>query len=306
VTYSGVVVYDEGNVTSRGLQIASAAAAVVVSATVAGAALLGGSALSDPGAPGRQNDRLVAVPATPSASSFVTPSGATTRSSLARAHSRPECQRQEKPAICHREQKHRPTAKPIRRSTRSPSTAPKPVKRSTATTAKTHSTKPTPTRKSTKTAKQASPKTTSSSSSSYATRSDWANAVLSELNSERAKHGLRALKMNSKPVSAAHKHNLAMAKANTLSHQLKGEAALGSRVSAAGYRWSAVGENVAYNGRRSQDGLLAVQKAMYNEKPPNDGHRKNILSKTYVDVGIDVISDSVHDKVWLVTDFGKP
>jgi uncharacterized protein YkwD len=112
--------------------------------------------------------------------------------------------------------------------------------------------------------------------------------------------------MNSKLVSAAHKHNLAMARANTLSHQLKGEAALGSRVSAAGYRWTAVGENVAYNGRRSQDGVLAVQQAMYNEKPPDDGHRKNILSKTYVDVGIDVISDSVHGKVWLVTDFGKP
>lgn len=130
--------------------------------------------------------------------------------------------------------------------------------------------------------------------------------MLSELNSERAEHGLPALKMNSKLVSAAHNHNLAMAKANTLSHQLKGEAALGSRVSAAGYRWSAVGENVAYNGRRSEDGVLAVQEAMYNEKPPNDGHRKNILSKTFVDVGIDVISDSVHDKVWLVTDFGKP
>src|SRR4029434_6250458 len=99
--------------------------------------------------------------------------------------------------------------------------------------------------------------------------------------------------MKSKLVSAAHKHNLAMAKANTLSHQLKGEAALGSRVSAAGYRWNAVGENIAANGRRSEAGVLAVQKAMYNEEPPNDGHRKNILSKTYVDVGIDVISDSV-------------
>jgi uncharacterized protein YkwD len=304
VTYSGVVVYDEGNVTSRGLRIASAAAAVVVSAAVAGAALFGGSALSDPAAPDGQDDRLVAVPATPSP--FVTPSGATTRSGLARAHSRPECQRQEKPAICHREQSPRPTAKPIRRSTKSRTTAPKPSKRSTATTAKPDNSKSTSTGKSTKPSKQASPKTTSSSSSGYATRSDWANAVLSELNSERAKHGLRALKMNSKLVSAAHKHNLAMAKANTLSHQLKGEAALGSRVSAAGYRWSAVGENVAYNGRRSKDGILAVQKAMYNEKPPNDGHRKNILSKTYVDVGIDVISDSVHGKVWLVTDFGKP
>jgi uncharacterized protein YkwD len=306
VTYSGVVVYDEGNVTSRGLRIASAAAAMVVSAAVAGAALFGGTALSDPGAPTGQDERLVAVPATPSATPFVTPNGTTTRPNLARAHARPECQRQDKPAICHRQQKHRLSATPIRRSTKSSSTAPKTTKRSTATTAKSHYTKPKPKPKPTKTATEASPKATSSRSSGYDTRSDWADAVLSELNSERAKHGLKALKMNSELVSAAHKHNLAMAKANTLSHQLNGEAALGSRVSAAGYRWSAVAENVAYNGRRSEDGVLDVQKAMYNEKPPNDGHRKNILSKTYVDVGIDVISDSVHDKVWLVTDFGKP
>jgi len=111
--------------------------------------------------------------------------------------------------------------------------------------------------------------------------------------------------MNSKLVSSAHTHNLAMAKANTLSHQLTGEAALGSRVSAAGYSWTMVGENIAYNSDRSQSGVLAVQKAMYNEKPPNDGHRENILNKKFVDVGIDVINDSAHGKVWLVTDFGK-
>ncbi len=112
--------------------------------------------------------------------------------------------------------------------------------------------------------------------------------------------------MNSKLISAAHSHNLLMAKANTLSHQLSGEAALGSRVSAAGYGWSAVAENVAYSSSRSKGGVLAMQRMMYNEKPPDDGHRQNILNKAYVDVGIDVIDDSVHGKVWLVTDFGKP
>jgi hypothetical protein len=30
------------------------------------------------------------------------------------------------------------------------------------------------------------------------------------------------------------------------------------------------------------------------------------LSKKFVDVGIDVINDSEHGKVWLVTDFGRP
>ena len=88
------------------------------------------------------------------------------------------------------------------------------------------------------------------------------------------------MKLNSKLVDSAHTHNLAMAKADTLSHKLNGEADLGSRVSAAGYRWSMVGENIAYNSSRSESGVLAV-------------------------VGIDVINDSEHGKVWLVTDFGR-
>ena len=305
---SGDVVRDEGNVTSTRMRIASASAAVVVSAAVAGAALFGSSALGDPGSPTGQDRRLVAIPATPTPPPEGTPVGATTRSDRARAHARPECQRPEKRTVCHRKAKHRSTATPVTRSnkSKSPSTAPTPAKRSTLKATETHSPKPTPVKRSTKAAQSTPTKKASNSSSAYATRSDWANAVLDELNAERARHGLPALKLNSKLTSAAHAHNLAMAKANKLSHQLSGEPALGSRVSAAGYRWSAVGENVAYNSRRSEDGVLALQKAMYNEKPPNDGHRQNILSKRYVDVGIDVITDSVHDKVWLVTDFGRP
>ena len=255
-----------------------------------------------------QDRRLVAVPATPTPSPELTPIGATTRSNRARAHSRPECQRPEKPSVCYREPKHRSTATPVKRSSNSKSTrtTPTPTKRATLKTTETHSPRPTPAKRPTKAATSTPAQKASTSSSAYATRSDWADAVLDELNAERARHGLAALKLNSELTSAAHAHNLAMAKANKLSHQLSGEAALGSRVSAAGYRWSAVGENVAYNSDRSQSGVLAVQKAMYNEKPPSDGHRKIILSKTYVDVGIDVINDSVHDKVWLVTDFGRP
>ena len=311
MTCSGVVVRDEGNVTSTGLRIASASAALVVSAAVAGAALVGGSVISDPGVPAEQDQRLVAVPATSSPYPTMTPSRVS-RAPRASAHSRPECQRLEKPAACHRELTKRATATPIKRSTTSARKAETAAKRRAATATETYHSKSTPsrkpassTRKPTQAAKSAAAKAGSSSASGYATRSDWANAVLAELNAERANHGLPALKMNSKLVAAAHTHNLAMAKANKLSHQLNGEAALGSRVSAAGYRWSAVGENVAYNSSRSQSGVLAVQKAMYNEKPPDDGHRRNILSKTYDDVGIDVINDSVHGKVWLVTDFGK-
>jgi uncharacterized protein YkwD len=319
VTCSGVVVRDGGTVTGIGLRIASASAAVVVSSAVVGAAIYGGTAISDPGAPNR-GDRLIAVPAapspspadtpsetplaTPSASLQATPSGAS-QTHQARPLPRPQnCNIHQSGSACYRPLKSHGPATPIARSTHSPSTASTPKRRSTAE--QTHHAKTTATKKPTSAAKSAPSTKASSSPSGYDTRSDWADAVLDELNSERAAHGLSALKLNSKLVDSAHTHNLAMAKADTLSHKLNGEAELGSRVSAAGYDWSMVGENIAYNSSRTESGVLAVQKAMYNEKPPNDGHRQNILNKRFVDVGIDVINDSEHGKVWLVTDFGRP
>ncbi len=156
----------------------------------------------------------------------------------------------------------------------------------------------------------ASPTPTSASptpsSDGYASRSDWAAAVLDRLNAQRASHGLPALSSNAKLAAAAHTHNVKMADANQLSHQLSGEPGLGARISAAGYAWRSVGENIAWNSNRSQAGVLALQDSMYNETPPNDGHRRNILSSSYTEVGIDVIEDTAHGKVWLVTDFGRP
>ena len=41
---------------------------------------------------------------------------------------------------------------------------------------------------------------------------------------------------------------------------------------------------------------------MYNEKPPGDGHRQNLLSASFAAIGIDVIRDS-RGTVWLTQDF---
>ena len=137
------------------------------------------------------------------------------------------------------------------------------------------------------------------------TRKDWATAVFTQLNAERAAHGLKALRWSDKLFYSAHRHGLAMAQQNTLSHQLPGEASLGDRVSVF-YSWSACGENIAWSSNRSQAGALALETLMYNEVPPNDGHRRNILSTTFTDVGVDVIDDSAHGRIWLTTDFGRP
>ncbi len=130
-------------------------------------------------------------------------------------------------------------------------------------------------------------------------------AVTHLLNSERAAHGLPALVFNQDLRLAARRHNLTMARYNRMSHQLPGEAFFGTRISRAGYHWSYIGENIGWNSSMTRAGVLSLQKVMYNEKAPNNGHRLNILSRKFRNVGVDVYMDRAHHKVWLTTDFGR-
>ena len=139
-----------------------------------------------------------------------------------------------------------------------------------------------------------------------ATETRFGNAVLATLNAERRAHGLPALRLNAKLMLSARQHDVTMAHHNTLSHQLPGEAYFGTRITRAGYRWSYAGENIGWNSQMTQAGVVALEVAMYNERPPNDGHRLNILNRNYRDVGVDVYLDPAHHKIWLTTDFGRP
>ena len=134
----------------------------------------------------------------------------------------------------------------------------------------------------------------------------YATAVLNMLNSERASHGLPVLVSNSKLVCSAYHHNLNMAAANTMSHQLPGEPDVGARESACGYTWTRWAENIGWSTDLSVNGATSLETEMYNEVPPNDGHRLNILSPNLTQIGVSVIIDNTHHKVWLTEDFGTP
>jgi uncharacterized protein YkwD len=134
----------------------------------------------------------------------------------------------------------------------------------------------------------------------------FANSVATLLNAERAGHHLKPVTTRNQLITSARSHNLAMARANVMSHQVRGERALGSRITAAGYKWRWAGENIGWNSAMTKAGVLMLEKAMYNERPPNDGHRLNILNTHFTDVGVDVYLDKAHHKVWLTVDFGRP
>ncbi len=139
-----------------------------------------------------------------------------------------------------------------------------------------------------------------------ATANEWAAHMLATLNAERKAHRLPAVRMNAKLIRSAHTHNTDMAKMDTMSHQLPGEAFFAARITRAGYQWRAAGENIGWNSVETDAGLQALERAMYNEKPPDDGHRVNILSRTFREVGIDVYFDQAHGKMWYTQDFGAP
>jgi uncharacterized protein YkwD len=95
-----------------------------------------------------------------------------------------------------------------------------------------------------------------------------------------------------------------------LSHQCPGEPALGARETAAGVHWTAAGENIGEGGPVAGSTAAIAQMAvgltqsMLDEKPPDDGHRLNILSSAFTHVGISVFRDS-SGTVWMTQDFSN-
>ncbi len=134
--------------------------------------------------------------------------------------------------------------------------------------------------------------------------------VLAVINQARAGQGLAPLTLTSGLNSSSGAHNRVMAAGCGLSHDCPGEPALGDRETAAGVQWSNAGENIGTGGPVSDDtsgiaGMaVGLTRSMLAEQPPNDGHRKNILSPDFHHIGIAVMRDS-SGNVWMTQDFSN-
>lgn len=141
--------------------------------------------------------------------------------------------------------------------------------------------------------------------SSTATESQIAQAVFQAINQSRAANGLAPLKWSDALARSARQHNLTMQAANTLSHQLPGEPDLGARETQQGITWTFAAENIGETTDQSVNGALSLHQAMMAEKPPDNGHRLNILSTAATMVGVSILIDQQHGKLWLTEDFAK-
>ena len=131
-------------------------------------------------------------------------------------------------------------------------------------------------------------------------------SVLCLLNEQRARRGLRRLKMSRRLSVAAARHSRDMSRRNYFSHTSRGGASFLSRIRRTGYlrsarKWRA-GENIAWgSGGYGTPG--SVVRAWMN----SPGHRRNILgSFRHIGIGVAHGAPSGHypDAATWTTDFG--
>jgi uncharacterized protein YkwD len=132
-------------------------------------------------------------------------------------------------------------------------------------------------------------------------------ATLCTINAERGSHGLGPLRLNARLSRAAAAHAGDMERRNYFSHDSLGGGSFVDRIRSTGYlsgarRWT-VGENLAWGSGGRSTPLTITETWM---KSP--GHRANILSSTFREVGIGVahgapVSSSAPAATY-ATDFG--
>ena len=133
--------------------------------------------------------------------------------------------------------------------------------------------------------------------------------VLGELNVIRRSHGLTPLRLSRPLSAAADAHSRAMGKFGFFSHESRDGSEFWARVKRwygpGGYRTWAVGENLLWS-----SGQLSAAAAvkLWMESP---GHRKNILTPSWREVGLAAVSVASapgvfggRDVVIITSDFG--
>jgi uncharacterized protein YkwD len=119
-------------------------------------------------------------------------------------------------------------------------------------------------------------------------------AVLSLVNSERAKAGCKAVTNDSRLATAARKHSADMVARDYFSHTTPDGVDFATRIENEGYRWSNAGENIASGQRNATE----VMKAWMN----SPGHRANILNCNFKNLGVGMVLDG-NRPMW-TQDFG--
>jgi uncharacterized protein YkwD len=127
----------------------------------------------------------------------------------------------------------------------------------------------------------------------------WPLEIARLINEERARHGLDALAYNTALEQAAQEHADDCAQRGWCSHTGSDGADIKTRVTRSGYEASGWAECWA----QTQSPQRAVEVWM-DETPPNDPHRRTLLSDWLTEIGIGVSEADWGN--YIIADFGRP
>jgi uncharacterized protein YkwD len=143
--------------------------------------------------------------------------------------------------------------------------------------------------------------TPGSSEGCNGSNSSFEQQVVSQINQERANAGLGALSTNNSLSSAARGHSQDMATSNYFGHTGSDGSDLASRLSAVGYVYTAAAENI-YAG----EGTYNTPYSAVSSWMGSEGHRANILSSAFTEVGVGYWCNSESKyKGYFTADFGS-
>ena len=132
-----------------------------------------------------------------------------------------------------------------------------------------------------------------------------AQQLFAHINQDRAAQGRPPYTLNATLSNGAYLHSVAMTQCG-LTHACPNEPQPCQRVSNEGIQWTSCGENVGYSSPNPTPwgGVQIIEQSMLNEKPPETGHRDNLLSTAFHRIGIGITIDS-KGLVWVTEDFAS-
>jgi uncharacterized protein YkwD len=130
-------------------------------------------------------------------------------------------------------------------------------------------------------------------------------ATLCLINRERRRRGLRPLRLHRRLTVASVRHSRDMVRRNFFAHGNFVARVLNARYVRRRSAW-ALGENIAWG-----SGRLATPRAIVRAWMRSPGHRRNILSRRFRDIGIGIVAGAPHGGraatpgATYTTDFGR-
>ncbi len=129
--------------------------------------------------------------------------------------------------------------------------------------------------------------------------------IVTATNQFRRQEKRGELKVNAQLAQAAQAFAEYMARTDKFSHEADGKKPA-DRVTAAGYKYCIVAENIAYDFNSAGFSTEELAQGLMDGWKKSPGHRKNLLDPDLSEIGVGLAQSSKTGRYYAVQDFGRP